>query len=88
MKETASLIETPSTNESICDVELQESSEFWNEMIHDASPEEKKFIASPADIETHREIKLKDADVEPEQYNSLKIYVMNLRMCFQRIPLI
>ena len=67
MKETARLIETPSTNESICDVELQESGEFWNEIIHDASPEEKKFIASPADIETHREIKLKDADVEPEQ---------------------
>ena len=67
IKETASLIETPSTNESSCDVELQESSEFWNKMIHDASPEEKKFIASPADIETHREIKLKDADVEPEQ---------------------
>ena len=67
MKETASLIETPSTNESICDVELQESGEFWNEMIHDASPEGKKFIASPADIEIHREIKLKDADVESEQ---------------------
>ena len=67
MKKTVRLIETPSTNESICDVELQESGEFWNEIIHDASPEEKKFIASPADIETHREIKLKDADVEPEQ---------------------
>ena len=67
MKETAKLIETPSTNESIYDVELQESGEFWNEMIHDANLEEKKFIASPADIETHREIKLKDADVEPEQ---------------------
>ena len=67
MKETASLIETPSTNESICDIELQESSEFWNEMIHDASPEGKKFIPSPANIDTHREVKLKDADVEPEQ---------------------
>ena len=67
MREIASLIETPSTNESICDIELQKSSQFWNEMIHDASPEGKKFIASPADIDTHREVKLKDADVEPEQ---------------------
>ena len=46
MKETASLIETPSTNESICDVELQESSEFWNEMIHESRGEEIYCLSS------------------------------------------
>ena len=35
--------------------------------MHDASEEERKFIASLADIETFREIKLKDADVTPEE---------------------
>ena len=33
---------------------------------------EKKFITSPADIEVHRKIKLKDADVSDEQQNAFK----------------
>ena len=40
--------------------------DFLKEVKHDASKEEWKFIASPADIDTYREIKLKDADVQEE----------------------
>ena len=40
---------------------------FGKKYIHDSSPEEKKFIASPADTDTHREVKLKDADVSESE---------------------
>ena len=34
--------------------------------MHDESKEERKFITSPADIDTYRETKLKDAEL-PEK---------------------
>ena len=60
VKDIAGLIETPTTNESVCDVEVgKENENFLKEIIHDPSSYERKFIASPTDIDTHRENKLK-----------------------------
>ena len=68
IKDTAGLIETPTTNNSICDIEMgQDSEDLIKEVIHDPSPDEKQFIASPADIDTHRENKLRDADVSEQE---------------------
>ena len=57
-------LQTPSTHESKCEIEvLPEEQDFLHEIMHDESKEEKKFITSPADIDTYRETKLKDAEL-------------------------
>ena len=45
----------------------RENADFLKEVIHDPNTEEKCFIASPADIDTHRENDLKDADVTEQE---------------------
>ena len=43
-KDRASLIETTTTNKSVCEVEVnEEAKDFLEEVIHDPSTEEKKF---------------------------------------------
>ena len=42
-----------------------------NEEVLDKQ-EEKRFIASPADIDVHRKVELQDADVTEEQQNAFK----------------
>ena len=55
LKEVARSIQTPSTHESICEIEVSpEEQDFLQEIMHDESKEEKKFITSPADIDTYR----------------------------------
>ena len=67
LKEVAKPIQTPSTHESICEIQVSpEEQDFLQEIMHDESKEEKKFITSPADIDTYRETKLKDAEL-PEK---------------------
>ena len=67
LKEVAKSIQTPSTHESICEIQVSpEEQDFLQEIMHDKSKEEKKFITSPADIDTYRETKLKDAEL-PEK---------------------
>ena len=67
LKEVARCIQTPSTHESICEIEVSpEEQDFLHEIMHDKSKEEKKFITSPADIDTYRETKLKYAEL-PEK---------------------
>ena len=67
LKEVAKSIQTPSTHESICEIQVSpEEQDFLQEIMHDESKEEKKFITSPADIDTYRETKLKDAEL-PEK---------------------
>ena len=73
LKEIAKQVQTSSTHESICEIEVApEEQEFLDEIMHDGSKEERKFIASPADIETHRETKLKDAEVSQEDRRSFE----------------
>ena len=67
LKEVAKSIQTPSTHESICEIQVSpEEQDFLQEIMHDESKEEKKFITLPADIDTYRETKLKDAEL-PEK---------------------
>ena len=67
LKEVAKSIQTPSTHESICEIEVSpEEQDFLQEIMHDESKEEKKFITSPVDIDTYWETKLKDAEL-PEK---------------------
>ena len=55
LKEVARSIQTPSTHESICEIEVSpEEQDFLHEIMHDESKEQKKFITSPADIDTYR----------------------------------
>ena len=71
VKDTAGLIETPTVNDSVCDIEMgEENANFLKEVIHDPNPTEKHFIASPADIDTHRENDLKDANVTEQEKKS------------------
>ena len=64
LKEVAKSIQTPSTYESICEIQVSpEEQDFLQEIMHDKSKEEKKFITSPADIDTYRETKLKDTEL-------------------------
>ena len=71
VKDTAGLIETPTVNDSVCDIEMtEENTDFLKEVIHDPNPEEKHFIASPADIDMHRENDLKDANVTEQEKRS------------------
>ena len=54
LKEVAKSIQTPSTHESICEIQVSpEEQDFLQEIMHDKSKEEKKFITSPADIDTY-----------------------------------
>ena len=43
---------------------------------------EKKFIASPADIEVHRKVKLQDADISDEQWQAFKDLCMEFNDIF------
>ena len=64
LKEVARSIQTPSTHKSICEIEVShEEQDFLHEIMHYESKEEKKFITSPADIDTYWETKLKDAEL-------------------------
>ena len=68
VKDTAGCIETPTVNDSVCNMEMtEENTDFLKEVIHDPNPEEKHFITSPADIDTHRENDLKDANVTKQE---------------------
>ena len=54
VRDTAGLIETPTVNDSVCDIEIgEENADFLKEVLHDPNPTEKHFIASSADIDTH-----------------------------------
>ena len=67
LKEVARSIQTPSTHESICEIEVSpEKQDFLHEIMHDESKEEKKFNTLPADIDTYRETKLKDAELSEQ----------------------
>ena len=47
---------------------------------------EKKFITSPADVDTHRQVKLQDAEVLDKYIQkNLKNYVKNIMIYSQRI---
>ena len=71
VKDTAGLIETPTVNDSVCDIEMtEENTDFLKEVIHDPNPAEKCFIASPADIDMHQENDLKDANVTEQEKKS------------------
>ena len=48
----------------MCEIEVSpEEQDFLQEIMHDENKEEKKFITSPADIDTYWETKLKDAEL-------------------------
>ena len=64
-KEIARKIEPVTMYELVCEMDTTgKANDFLKEVKHDANKEEQKFITSPADIDTYREIKLKDADVK------------------------
>ena len=71
VKDTAGLIETPTVNDSVNDIEMtEENTDFLKEFIHDPNPARKHFIASPADIDMHQENDLKDANVTEQEKKS------------------
>ena len=73
VRDNAGRIETPTVNESICEIQVgPENEEFLTEILHDVSKQPTKFITSPADIETYREVKLADADVAPNEKEKFK----------------
>ena len=87
LKEVAKAIQTPSTHESICEIQVSpEEQDFLQEIMHDESKEEKKFITSPADIDTYRETKLKDAELLRKIERNLRPCVYNMMTCSPRIP--
>ena len=58
---------TPTAQESICEIDVTEiGDEFLLETLHNGKTNEGEFITSPAEIETHREIKLENAEVSDE----------------------
>ena len=64
LSETIGMVDTPTSFEGICEITTGDDQDpFLQEILRDASEERSKFIVSPADIETHREVKLEDADV-------------------------
>ena len=46
---------------------------------------EKKFITSPADVETQRKVKLQDACITEMDKARFRVYVMNLRIYFLKV---
>ncbi|MCG8623453.1 MAG: retroviral-like aspartic protease family protein, partial [Proteobacteria bacterium] len=73
VQELARSIAPGTVQESICEMNVdQDVGSFLDEVMHDAGKEESKFIASPADVETHREVKLQDADVSEEDRQSFE----------------
>ena len=51
-------------------------------------PLEKKFITSPAEVNTHRKVDLQDAEVSKKYRNNLNSSVENLRISSRKTPLI
>ena len=46
---------------------------------------EKMFVASPADVDTHRKVKLQDAEVLDKYKEEFENYVKNIMIYSQRI---
>ena len=89
VKDTVSLVETPTINESVCEMQVEEKDQdFLKEIIHDPSTEERKFIVSLSDMEAYRQTQLKDADVSETKEHSLKNCAWNLMMFTLRALLI
>ena len=64
---------------------MLQSEGMENEMPHCDISSEKKFITSPADVDTHRKVKLQDAEVLDKYKKNLKNYVKNIMIYSQRI---
>ena len=88
LKEVAKSIQTPSTHESICEIQVSpEEQDFLQEIMHDKSKEEKKFITSPADIDTYREPSSRMQSSLRRIERNLRPCVSNMMTCSPRIPL-
>ena len=78
----------PITIEEIIKEDWPDSVESGGEGEDSKLPLEKKFITSPAEINTHRKVIYKMLKFQQGTRNNLDFFVKNLKISFLRIPLI